>query len=256
MIIYLYKKTHKTTGLKYLGKTIESDPYLYQGSGVYWTNHIKKHGYDCDTEILKECSSKEELREWGLYYSNLWNIVESDEWANLKPETGDGGAVGPDGAKIISEKIKEIRNDPEWKSTVGDKAYSQMMDTRSTTEWQDTVGKEARKKQSKTINDIEWLNTTGQIKSKKISEAASKRTNDPVWQATIGEEQRAKERETKTSEEWLATTGKEMKSKMTLLRNSEEYKAKHYKTCEYCGKFADPGNYKIHHGDRCKHKNN
>jgi hypothetical protein len=91
MTIYLYKKTHRVTGLKYLGKTTAKDPYKYQGSGVYWTNHIKKHGYDCDTEILKECSSKEELREFGLYYSNLWNVVESDEWANLREEKGDGG---------------------------------------------------------------------------------------------------------------------------------------------------------------------
>ena len=54
---------------------------------------MKKHGYLIETEILKECSSKEELKHWGKYYSNLWNIVESSEWANLKPEEGDGGAT-------------------------------------------------------------------------------------------------------------------------------------------------------------------
>jgi len=44
MTIYLYKKTHNITGLQYLGKTISKDPYSYTGSGVRWTNHLKKHG--------------------------------------------------------------------------------------------------------------------------------------------------------------------------------------------------------------------
>jgi len=91
-IYYLYKKTHNTTGLNYLGFTKE-DPHMYQGSGTRWTNHIKKHGYDVTTEILYETPNKEEIKQKGLYYSNLWNVVESKEWANLKPETGEGGGV-------------------------------------------------------------------------------------------------------------------------------------------------------------------
>jgi len=91
MTIYLYKKTHNKTGLNYLGKTT-LDPFKYRGSGTRWVPHIKKHGYDVTTEILRECSSNEEVKEWGLYYSRLWNVVKSDEWANLKEECGDGGA--------------------------------------------------------------------------------------------------------------------------------------------------------------------
>lgn len=91
MIIYLYVKTHNRTGLKYLGKTIRTDPHQYSGSGKYWINHLTKHGYDYTTEILHECQSKEELKEWGMHYSNLWDVVNSNEWANLKPENGDGG---------------------------------------------------------------------------------------------------------------------------------------------------------------------
>ena len=91
-MLYLYVKTHNKTGLKYLGKTIY-DPYLYHGSGKIWKLHINKHGYDVSTKVLKECTDKEELKYWGKYYSDLWNVVESDEWANLKPEEGDGGAT-------------------------------------------------------------------------------------------------------------------------------------------------------------------
>jgi hypothetical protein len=98
-IYYLYIKTHNITGLKYLGYTKRKDPYTYQGSGKHWINHINKHGYDVTTEILKECSTKDEIKEWGLYYSKLWNIVEEKDgdgnktWANLKEECGDGGDV-------------------------------------------------------------------------------------------------------------------------------------------------------------------
>ena len=94
MTIYLYVKTHKITGLKYLGKTSNKNPHKYHGSGKYWSSHLKEHGCEYDTEILCECQSNDEVREKGMYYSNLWNIVKSDLWANLKPEDGDGGITG------------------------------------------------------------------------------------------------------------------------------------------------------------------
>jgi hypothetical protein len=112
MYIYLYVKTHNKTGLKYLGKTVAKDPHKYKGSGDYWRQHITKYGYDVTTTIIRECHTKEELQEWGLYYSTLWNVVNSrDEsgrkiWANLKPESGDGGSCP--GRKITySAKISE-----------------------------------------------------------------------------------------------------------------------------------------------------
>jgi len=92
MSIYLYLKTHNITGLKYLGKTIR-DPYKYKGSGIVWSRHLKKHGDYISTTILRNCESKEELKEWGLYYSNKWNVVESKEFANLTPEEGQGGST-------------------------------------------------------------------------------------------------------------------------------------------------------------------
>jgi hypothetical protein len=91
MCIYLYVKTHKKTGLKYLGKTTNKDPHAYHGSGADWKTHLKEHGYEYDTEIIRECQTNQELNEWGRYYSNLWNVVESIEWANRIPETGGGG---------------------------------------------------------------------------------------------------------------------------------------------------------------------
>lgn len=92
----LYVKTHNVTGLKYLGQT-KRNPFKYDGSGKYWKSHLNKHGKNVSTTILLSTESKEELSETGLFFSNLWNIVESDEWANLKPEEGDGGWSGHPG---------------------------------------------------------------------------------------------------------------------------------------------------------------
>ena len=109
MIIYLYKKTHNVTGLQYLGKTTRN-PYNYKGSGKIWIPHLKKHGYDVTTEIIKECHSVEDIRYWGVYYSDLWNVVKDSNWANLKPEEGDGFASG-EANPSKREDLKRLRSD-------------------------------------------------------------------------------------------------------------------------------------------------
>ena len=90
---YLYVKTHKITGLKYLGQTQRKNPYKYPGSGIRWTSHLNVHGSNIDTQILKVCYSKVALKSWGLFYSKLWSVTSSKKWANLKDECGDGGCA-------------------------------------------------------------------------------------------------------------------------------------------------------------------
>jgi hypothetical protein len=84
-------KTHNKTGLKYLCQTKRKNPFKYIGSGVKWKKHLDKHGREITTEIIGIYETKEELKKMGIYYSNLWNVVDSEEWANLKLEEGDGG---------------------------------------------------------------------------------------------------------------------------------------------------------------------
>jgi hypothetical protein len=91
-LYYLYKKTHKITNLKYLGFT-KKDPCKYKGSGIRWLAHLKKHGYDIETEILYETTDRNKIQQVGEYYSKLWNVVYDNEWANLKTESGEGGGV-------------------------------------------------------------------------------------------------------------------------------------------------------------------
>lgn len=107
--MYLYVKTHNITGLKYLGKTTQ-DPYKYKGSGTYWLRHLLKHGNNVTTEILLMTEDKRLLKETGIYYSNLWNIVESKEWANIVPEQGDGGdtSKSPNHISSMKKKVPKI----------------------------------------------------------------------------------------------------------------------------------------------------
>jgi len=113
MTIYLYVKTHNKTGLKYLGKTTK-DPYTYLGSGVDWKIHLKEYGKTHSTQVIRECQTNQELNKWGRYYSNLWNVSESLDWANRIPETG-GGNCGPESAKKISAKLKGKKKPPRTK---------------------------------------------------------------------------------------------------------------------------------------------
>ncbi len=90
---YLYVKEHTETHLKYFGKTTKKDPEKYLGSGIYWKIHIKKYGTDkIKTIWTKLFTDENELKAFALKFSQENDIVNSNEWANLKEENGlDGG---------------------------------------------------------------------------------------------------------------------------------------------------------------------
>jgi len=108
---YLYIKQHSITGKLYFGKTegrfksVES----YHGSGKRWLRHIKKHGLKYVT-TLWYCLflDKESIEEFALNFSKQENIVESEQWLNLKPENGlDGGTY----TKWTEEQKESIRGE-------------------------------------------------------------------------------------------------------------------------------------------------
>lgn len=89
-MIYLYVKTHTITGLKYLGQTSSNDPHKYKGSGVYWRRHLQVHGPYFTTQILLASENPTDIKETGVFFSRLWGVVNSKDWANLMEEKGDG----------------------------------------------------------------------------------------------------------------------------------------------------------------------
>ena len=104
-MIRLLIKTHNKTGLKYLCKRESEDWLKYSGSGVYWLKHLKIHGFDFSTELFFETKDKKEFKKVALEYSNRFKVVESDEWANLVNEQGDGGNTTSNKIWITDEKI-------------------------------------------------------------------------------------------------------------------------------------------------------
>lgn len=114
-LYYLYVKTHRVTGLKYLGYTSRKDPYIYLGSGIWWRAHLKKYGAVFDTEILLTTDIYESIVEKGKYYSELWDVVKSKDWANLKAECGDGGAYEftIEDREKVSKGLKGKKKSPE-----------------------------------------------------------------------------------------------------------------------------------------------
>lgn len=173
MIIYLYLKIHNKTGYQYLGKTTRKNPHLYPGSGKLWKRHLNKHGRDYKTIILRECHSEEELLEWGLYYSKLWNVIENENFANLMEETGDGGATMT-GRKHSIDTIKKLSK-PKSNTENMKTAQQRMAEyhSKKQKEWhanpenmtkklesmkKGCQSKEVRQKQAITMKKLKWCN--------------------------------------------------------------------------------------------------
>ena len=89
MTISIYVKEHCQTGMKYLGQT-KQDPHTYKGSGKYWKQHLKIHGTDVFTQVVFSSDNKEECKKFAIKFSLENDIVNSEEWANLKIEEMDG----------------------------------------------------------------------------------------------------------------------------------------------------------------------
>lgn len=86
-------KTHTITGLKYLCYTrSEGESYSsYKGSGTRWKKHLAKYGDVITTELIYETDSFEDFKLFAISKSIEFDVVHSDDWANLKIEEGDGG---------------------------------------------------------------------------------------------------------------------------------------------------------------------
>ena len=254
MNIYLYVKTHKQTGLKYLGKTTSKYPHTYPGSGVYWRNHLDKHGYDYTTEIIRECKTKKELAEWGLYYSNLWNVVASDEWANLTEESGAGGYNGVIWTEEMREEVRK-RNQGQQSLNKG-KTYEELYGPEKAAEKIKRF-KEAYKKKA------EFRPLKEKPKRLPHSRNRAGVSYEELYGSEKAEEIRSKQRG-KLAGEKNPRYGKP--GTFTGRKHSEETLTKMKKpqgphknprqilTCPHCEKASDASNAKRWHFDNCKSK--
>lgn len=91
---FLYLKRHRDTKLFYFGKTV-NDPVKYTGSGKYWKNHLRKYGKNIETVWYKKFYDIYELISFALAFSEIFDISNSELFANLCEENGlNGGNPG------------------------------------------------------------------------------------------------------------------------------------------------------------------
>ena len=85
---------HNVTGMKYFCKTTLLDRVSrYKGSGIAWRKHLKEHGMDVKMGLLGFYVEEERCREAAKKFCQEFDVVKSDQWANLVEETGRNGAI-------------------------------------------------------------------------------------------------------------------------------------------------------------------
>lgn len=102
-------KTHNVSKIKYLCYTTQTGRSFerYNGSGTLWKHHLKKYGKDVTTVILLQTEDYNELKEQAVLLSEQLNVVKSVEWANLKPEEGQGGSSTA-GRKWVTDGVNDL----------------------------------------------------------------------------------------------------------------------------------------------------
>lgn len=107
---WLYIKQHNVTGLKYFGMT-RSNVEKYHGSGKYWKLHLQKYGKNITTTWCQLFENESDIINYAIEFSIKNNIVDSDEWANLVPESGEyGKSAGLKGWKHSDAAKQKISN--------------------------------------------------------------------------------------------------------------------------------------------------
>lgn len=229
-IYYLYIKRHNITGLKYLGYTKRKNFHSYTGSGKYWKLHLDKHGKTYTTEILLKTENYDEIKQTGKFFSKLWNVAKSDEWANLKPEEGDGGFDNEYMIKISLEKYGTFHH--LQSEVCMDKLRSTNMSRYGTA--YSSQNPVVKQKQIATLierygvdNPLKNENIKDKVKSTCLSRYGFE---NPMQNTEISTKVKKSVSQTKASPEWK-------KSQLT--------------NCEYCRLDISFGNYTKWHGPKC-----
>lgn len=110
----IYKVTNKINGKVYIGQTIHSlehrksgherDARCQKKTTVKFHNALLKYGYDnFEWEVLKECTSQEELDYYEDFYIKKYNSTDRETGYNLK----SGGKLGVVFTDEVKAKIGE-----------------------------------------------------------------------------------------------------------------------------------------------------
>lgn len=96
--------------MKYFGKSVRRDIEDYEGSGIKWKNHLKKHEAKSIHIWNSDWYHDTSISIFALQFSKENDIVKSNEWANLVEENGLDGFSSEESKLIQERKIKEKRH--------------------------------------------------------------------------------------------------------------------------------------------------
>lgn len=171
---YIYITENIINGKRYIGQK-KSDKFLdkkYLGSGSILKKAIEKYGEESfKVSLICECDSKEELDEMEIYYIQLYNAQNDDNFYNLT-RGGESGLGGPKfkGHKHTDEAKKKIseslsgENNPFFGKTHTEECKQRM---REKAKYRKPVSQETREKLSKIHKGVKFTDEH----RRKISEA-------------------------------------------------------------------------------------
>lgn len=81
-------KCHLNTGINYLCVSQRRNYISYKGSGKIWKSLINAHSSTIHTRVLYRSNDLEDFNKTCLFYSEMFDVVKSPEFANLIPEFG------------------------------------------------------------------------------------------------------------------------------------------------------------------------
>ena len=211
---YLYIKQHSVTKKKYYGKTTR-DPYTYNGSGKHWSRHIKKHGKEHIVTLwVSELYHDTSIVEVALQFSSDNDIVNSKEWANMKPENGLNG--GTSGTKHTEEAKANMRKPRSEEAKVNMRK-----------------SEETKDKMRKPRSEEAKANMKGRVAPNK-----GKSTSEEI---------KAKQSASKTGKK----RGQYKKSGKPSKPYKNKGKPQPQVICPHCGKTGGESNMKRYHFDKC-----
>lgn len=167
MAYKLMIKTHNVTGLKYLCITKRRNWEQYTGSGTYWKAHLKKHGINFSTELLYDTENYDDFVEQCLFYSALYNVALSEEFANQIPELGyDTGHIEAGfcnfeiwwkyASDIVKKEVIEKRNisitNNHWANSINSDTICETISQKQIVYW-DKFSLDERRAMTETIRN-------------------------------------------------------------------------------------------------------
>lgn len=271
-IITLYIATHNVTNKKYFGKTIRwitLDEYRdvhYHGSGTYWKNHLLKHGNDVSIEIYGIFSSNKNDNNYvepiALKFSEDNNIVESKEWANLRPENGlDGGSNGIDGQTLKEfygeEKAKEIKIKQSLYAKNRSKEHNaKISETLSGRTLTDEHKKNIGIGSSLALKGRTHEDIYGEEQSKILKENLRNKKLNKTYEEILGYDlaKQTKNKKSETMRKIIESTNFIENVKAGMRSSSAQEKMRKKVKCPHCDKEGKMGPMSRWHFDNCKMK--